>query len=349
MPLNAIDRLKQTVTATWESPVADRSAALWGYAPGTAKWWRSSASHVFVIPDPNGKRYLRFVPDAHRSAESFSAIAELTARLADRGVPVARPVASEAGPLTATVDTPLGPMHAMVIEAAPGETLDADELDENDARAWGAALARVHRDAADLGRRLPGPLRELPEAAALFAADPDLAAAAAALHERLRDLERDPSCFGVVHGDFELDNLAWNDGVATAFDFDEACRSWYAADVAFALRDLTDETGLPAAGHRGRFAAFIDGYRSVRPLSEADLPLFAGLNAIAALVRISTALATPEPDEPEWKADLRTDLAAMADGHRRLVINAAERCRSLEGRSGRDSGPRGEPMGSTVA
>jgi Ser/Thr protein kinase RdoA (MazF antagonist) len=330
MPLNEIDRLKQTVTDTWASPVADRTAALWGYPPGTAKWWRSSASHVFVIPDPNGKRYLRFVPDGHRGAASFAAVADLMARLADRGVPAARPVASQAGPLVATADTPLGIMHAMVVEAAPGEGLDAGELDEAGARAWGTALARLHRDAADLGEDLPGPFEALPLASSLFSADTDLMAAVAVLEARMRELSRDSSGFGVVHGDFELDNLAWQDGTATAFDFDEACRGWYAADVAFALRDLTDDTGSPAAEHRERFAAFLDGYRSVRPLAEADLPLFAGLHAVCALVQITRALREAGEDEPEWKADLRRSLTAMAAEHRELAINAAVPFRTLE-------------------
>lgn len=62
MPLIEIDRLKRTVTGAWESPVADQVAAAWGYPAGTAKWWRFSASHVFILPDPGGRRYLRFVP-----------------------------------------------------------------------------------------------------------------------------------------------------------------------------------------------------------------------------------------------------------------------------------------------
>lgn len=328
MPLNAIDRLKQTVTDDWESPVADRMAALWGYPPGTAKWWRSSASHVFVLPDPRGKRYLRFVPGGHRDAASFAAVADLMARLADRGVPVARPVPSEDGPLVASADTPLGIMHAMVVEAAPGEALDEDDLDESTARAWGAALASLHGEAAGLGEDLPGPFMELSLVKHLYPADAELLAAAAVLEARMRELPREPSGFGVVHGDFELDNLAWQGGTATAFDFDEARRSWFAADAAFALRDLTDETGRPAAEHRERFAAFLDGYRGVRPIEAADLPLFAGLNAITALTHLTRALREPGENEPEWKAELRRRLTAMASDHRTLAINTAASARA---------------------
>src|SRR5688572_8046117 len=102
MPLTEIDRLKRTVTSTWESPVADQVALAWGYPAGTAKWWRSSASHVFVLPDPRGKRYLRFVPDTYRSAGAVVPVADLMHRLAAGGAAVVSPVPTETGSLTAT-------------------------------------------------------------------------------------------------------------------------------------------------------------------------------------------------------------------------------------------------------
>ena len=64
---------------------------------------------------------------------------------------------------------------------------------------------------------------------------------------------------GLVHGDFELDNLKWSHGIPTAFDFDEAAVSWFAADVAIAVRDIADRPEL--------LAAFLSGYRSVRALT----------------------------------------------------------------------------------
>jgi Ser/Thr protein kinase RdoA (MazF antagonist) len=231
MPLTEIDRLKRTVTSAWESPVADRVAAAWGYPTGTAKWWRSSASHVFVLPDPGGKRYLRFVPDAYRGADAVERVSVLMERLAADGAAVVGPVRSGTGSLTATVSTELGTMHAMVVEAAAGDEVDAEDLTDDLAREWGRALARVHDGAAGIDVGLPAAFAELAEIPDLFAEDPALVRAAARLADELARLPRDRSRFGAVHGDFELDNLAWHAGRATAFDLDEAALSWYAADV----------------------------------------------------------------------------------------------------------------------
>lgn len=328
MPLTEIDRLKRTVTSAWESPVADQVAAAWGYPAGTAKWWRSSASHVFVLPDPRGKRYLRFVPDAYRSAGAVEPVSVLMHRLAAGGAPVVSPVPTETGSLTATVPTALGTMHAMVVEAAAGHEFDAEDLTDDLAREWGRTLAVVHDGAAGVDVDLPDAFAELAEIPDRFAEDPALVKAAALLADRLARLPRDRPRFGMVHGDFELDNLAWDAGRATAFDFDEAAQSWYAADIAYALRDLTGPDGEPDPARRHLVHAFLAGYRGMRALDDSDLGnlrLFAGAHAACSAVRIARALDSSGADEPEWRAELRADLTGMAGAQRDLAVAVAER------------------------
>lgn len=115
-------------------------------------------------------------------------------------------------------------------------------------------------------------------------------------------LPRDPGHRGVVHGDFELDNMARVSDRPVAYDFDEAAISWFAADIAYAVRDLTGPAGHAAAGYRPRPEAFIAGYRSLRPLDDQDLARlqpFAGLHAAASLVRIKRALDDPGRMKPD--------------------------------------------------
>jgi Ser/Thr protein kinase RdoA (MazF antagonist) len=326
MPLAEIDRLKQTVAGSWDSPVADQVAAQWGYPAGAARWWRSSASHVFVLDGDGGRRFLRFVPGAYRGRNDVTAVARLMAQLSRGGSAVVRPVASESGDLTVTVVTRIGAMHAMLVEAAPGEEVEIAGLTESRARCWGKALARLHRDAAELGPGLSESFSELPDIARLFADDSSLVEAALTLAGWMDSLPRDRNHWGVVHGDFELDNLAWVGDRSIAYDFDEAAVSWFAADIACAVRDLADCTGHAAAEHRARFDAFMAGYRSLRPLDDQEvgrLPLFAGLHAAAALVRITRALGEPGRDEPGWLAELRGKLTEKARAQRQLVINTA--------------------------
>jgi Ser/Thr protein kinase RdoA (MazF antagonist) len=282
MPLAALDAVYRLVAADRTCPVADEVAAAWGTPPGTARFWRSSASHVFSMPG----RYLRFVPATVRSLEAVTRIAELMAVLPN-AVP---PVPSLQGSLAELVPTRLGPMCATVVEAAPGIAWDAGDLTPEGATAWGTALAETHRAAAGL----PWPDTD-PFPARLAAGDP----AASELLDALRALPADPATFGLIHGDFELDNIAWADGVPTVYDFDEAERSWYSADVAFALREVAHRADV--------VTAFVAGYRSVRPLDERSLPLFRRLNALRSARSIRAIL-----DADEHPGD-HTDLAAKLD------------------------------------
>src|SRR5215471_1660436 len=113
MPLTEIARLRQTVVGSGACPVADQVAAQWGYPAGTAKWWRSSASHVFVLPEDGhvSRRFLRFVPGTYRGRKDVAAVARLMTRLSRGGSAVVRPVVAESGALTVTVPTPIGVMH----------------------------------------------------------------------------------------------------------------------------------------------------------------------------------------------------------------------------------------------
>jgi len=223
------------------------------------------------------------------------------------------------------VATPLGAMHAMVVRAAPGEQIETDALTPARATRWGAELARLHRDGAAPGVRLPGPFPQLPRVAELFPHDPAFAAAAREIARRLTDLPRDADCFGLAHGDFEVDNMCWDGDDPTAFDFDEAARSWFAADLAYAVRDLAPlPARTPRPGEAERFGAFLAGYREVHALPEpelAHLPLFTAAHAACSAVLARSALDDAgEPGGPRWLSALRRKLEHYIERQRAAAV-----------------------------
>jgi Ser/Thr protein kinase RdoA (MazF antagonist) len=286
MPLTEIDALVATLDARGRSPVADVLAAAWAVPAGHALFWRSSASHVFLVTG-EPRRYLRFVPEGTRSFASVDRVATLMATLADRGGPVARPLSSMRGKLAERVITPLGPMCATMAAAAAGAPIDVAELTGTIAHEWGAALARVH----DLAAGISWPTEErYTDLARHFGPDDPLRAIVADVAAGLPD---DSGRFGLIHGDFELDNIAWQGQRPTAYDFDEATRGWYAADVAYAVRDLAHDPS--------RVGTFLAGYRTIRPFDEVEedsVPLFRRLNAARSVVTIEALLRDdPRPQD----------------------------------------------------
>jgi Ser/Thr protein kinase RdoA (MazF antagonist) len=187
-------------------------------------------------------------------------------------------------------------------------------MEVSDLRAewWGRALARLHEAGRDVGVPLPGPFRELAHVGTAFPTTRRSGLAADAIARRLRTLPADPERFGVVHGDFELDNLGWDGDTAVAYDFDEAARSWFVADIVSAVRDL--------AGRSELYGAFLTGYRRERPLPELRTgarPAVRGGAGACAAVRVRRALGGSDV-LPELRGKLHDYL-----GRQRAVVLAA--------------------------
>jgi Ser/Thr protein kinase RdoA (MazF antagonist) len=328
MPLSEIAGLTACVDDQGRCEVADLVAAAWGLPPGTARFWRSSASHVFAVSGAVGPApgaYLRFVPEWRRSRERVAAVAELMDRYSRHGQDVAQPIVSAHGRLVETVATRRGGVHAMLVAAAPGRQVEVEELTVGRARAWGAALARLHRHGADdgaLAGRLPEYFGDLEDAERALADDRPVVDAIARLRAGLGRLPRDPGCFGVVHGDFELDNVAWNGQTGTAYDFDDAGLCWFAADIAHALRDV--QAIGPAWAESPIARAFLTGYRSVRGLPDREvawLPMFVAAHAAAWLIRLPGIVdSDPARADPPWLVTLRGKLHERAGRFRAIVI-----------------------------
>lgn len=323
LPLAEIARVDVTVDESWRSPVADAVADRWGIAPGAARWKRSSATHVFVVPpgvDPRGVMYLRFVPASLRTVRDLEAPARLLAAWASHGSTVA-PVPSAAGRLVETVPTELGDVHATAVPAAPGVELGLDDLTPALAARWGAALARLHRDAPALGPAREPPPLDLPALARACADAPDVLVAARAV---LADADERRLPHGTLHGDFELDNLRWSGGRPVAFDADEARTGPFVQDIASAVRDLVGDQPVGVA-HPELLAEFVAGYRTVRPLGDdevAALPLHSAVVAVRGLASLAHLEVDGPAAEPPWSVDLRASLVAHRHGLRARVLAA---------------------------
>ena len=333
LPLSEIARLAATVDAQWHSPVADAASAAWGRAAGTALFWRSSACHVFVVLDESGthrQAFLRLMPAHLVRPDQVETIAALTHRLANQGLAVARALPSSAGRLVETIETGEWRGYAMMLANAPGEQLDPETLSPERAEAWGAALGRLHRDgdAAASGLALPDGFEQADRAFAILEGDV-CAEAVEIVHSRLRALPRGPDQYGLIHGDFELDNLAWSSEHPVAFDWDEAERSWFAADIAKAVEELVPEPNAWVSQPLPLLDAFLDGYERERPSERIDRPrlaLFAAHSALRSLARLRPVLA----EAPDTGGDLASPPDRAGPRPLRSVLDEhAERMRTV--------------------
>ena len=314
MPLSTLWKIDATIESDGRSPVAEHILECWEHDHGSARVARASANVVCRFAHQGTRQFLRFALSTERSRAAIEAEVALLDWLAGAGVPVARPLHSRTGSLIETVATDLGVVHAVVFAGLDGAHLAIDALDDSHFHAWGAALGQLHAAM----RRYPGvtsPARDdwrdhLTFVRAHIPPD-ELVVQREADHIEavLRTLPVDRDCYGLIHFDFELDNLCWQDGTIGMLDFDDCAHYWYAADIAFALRDLFAD-GADLGHHSLR--AFVGGYRAQHPLDDdllARVPLFFRLANLLQYARMLRALDLPMlPAHPEWLPRLHTKL-----------------------------------------
>lgn len=148
--------------------------------------------------------------------EAIEAEVNLLRWLAGAGIAVAPPVRSRDGRFVETVATDAGLCHAVVFAGLAGAQRDLGELDGARLRAWGAALGKLHaalKAYPGAGAAARGDWRDqLALAGAWIPGDaPAVRQELDQIAASLAALPANAENHGLIHGDFELDNLYWHD------------------------------------------------------------------------------------------------------------------------------------------
>ena len=93
---------------------------------------------------------------------------------------------------------------------------------------------------------------------------------------------RERGAYGLIHGDLHNRNFRVTEsGALTLFDFDHGGYGWRAYDLATCRGPLSDEA----------WCAFLDGYQSVRSLSDAELEIIPTFQKIRPIWDLGDVLA----------------------------------------------------------
>lgn len=329
MRLTVMWNVDSTIDPDGRSPVAERIVERWRHDSGTVRFFRSSANFLYTVQIDGTPHFLRFADGQERRRQAIEADIDLLVGLRQTGIDVPLPVASSHGNLVETVETRWGTFHAVVFPALEGTQPEIEDLDDAGLQRWGAALGALH---AALATYPAGKAASRPTwrhhldmiQATVPEGSPALHSELTEVARELASLPQDPATFGLIHFDFELDNLVWQDDAIGILDLDDCSHLWYAADIVFALRDLFEEWAGPGDT---RFRAFIRGYSEHRPMvgdQISHLPLFQRLDDLLRYARIVHAADLDVgPEHPEWLGTLSGKLHDRAAAYRASIENRA--------------------------
>lgn len=301
----------------------------WEYDEGTLELWRASSNFVYAFECNQVHYFLRLSFDQDNSIEQIKAELAFMQYLQSNGFPTVTPIQSNNKKLIETLKTPDGTYIAVVFNAANGINLDEDTITEKQMEAWGKSLASLHclsKKYEPVSDRRKSWLDTIQFMESVLKKHPEEELALQELSELttwLQSLSTAKDVFGLIHYDFQLDNLFFEedkDPYFSVIDFDDAMYHWYALDIVTALDDfiVDDNPQSKLLVH-----SFLKGYRTVMDLENdvvAQFPQFQRYANLYKYARLLKSLDYGEiNDTPPWFNDLKVKLVHVADKLRNTV------------------------------
>lgn len=279
-----------------------------------------------IYPFRSGKNFdqmcfLRLSPIEEKSLSEVASEVKLINWLIDNGCNVMKPFPMKNGRLVDIVNTIWGEYNVSCFERVPGMDLERIHGTLDIVRGYGECLGKLHQTiknypAQEERRDHKALLDEIRVRLQSFGASNLVLSELCDVEKELSELTISDSNYGIVHYDFEPDNVFFDEktGVFSIIDFDDAIRCWYALDIARAidgLDDVIEEDELSEAK-----VAFLKGYRKVCVFTkeqEDTLPLMRRLVRIQSFSTILYVMSEPVDYEPEWLIGLKEKLKFKLD------------------------------------
>ncbi len=302
MPLKVSDAMRLPALAS----LATEAMVLWD-VPGGAqpRLINLSENATYLIEADGGFRsILRIHREGYNAYRAIECeLAWMAALSRDGGVETARPLAGRDGRAIQTHGTTeLSPRHMVMFEFLEGDEPDPDQDLVAAFRQLGGLAARAHLHV--MSWALPQPFERLVwDDEAVFGPAPTwgdwrdapgvddriagiLSATEALLRSRLAAYGRGKDRYGLIHADMRLANLLIDGGQTRLIDFDDSGFGWFMYDFAAGISFMEDHPQVPTLR-----AAWLEGYREVRPLAsedEIEIDSFVMLRRLALLAWIGS-------------------------------------------------------------
>lgn len=327
MKLSTMLKVDLAINEQGQSRIAEQILEHWEHDQGSAHFFRSSTNFIYVFSKGGERYFLRFADSTERSEAAVEAEMALLCWIAGKGMIVTTPIPSKNGRHVEKVETDLGTFYAVVFAALQGSQAEIEELSTAQFEAWGAALGKLHamthlcQDPKLTARQT---WRDHLNMAKIYLPkdEPEVQAECDYLLSFLSALPLTTTNYGLIHGDFELDNLFWQDDTIAMLDFDDCSYYWYVVDIALALRDLF-KTSVDLSNPS--FRAFIHGYSEHYSLDEeliSHLPTF--MRLVNLIMHAKLARATDlarDQEHPEWFTALLLRLETWMQNHKASLLS----------------------------
>ncbi len=288
------------------------------------KYFRISSNAVYPFSIRGKRHFLRLAPIEEKQKENLVGELEFLQYLGNAGYGAMKPVAAKNGELMLTLNTKWGGYYASVFEGVAGISIEDTDYREEIMTAYGKALGRLHNLSMDyqpenrkwsyvdalawVKKSLAEYQNQYPEKGLPLE---KMQKEAEAVEQELSKLKQTKEAFGLVHYDFEPDNVFYKeeDNSCQVIDFEDGMYHFFLVDIEQVLDSLSEELEGDAFEQAKKY--FLQGYESEKALEPDYEPKcrlmrrFCDLFSYARLVR---CIAEEVPNAPEWMVSLKARL-----------------------------------------
>lgn len=284
--------------------------------------FRISSNAIYPFLWQGNMRFLRLSPMSEKMKNNLKGELEFLCYLQNRSYPAVIPVASNSGEFVVTLDSSWGKYYASVFKGVDGNPIEDTDCNDHILYAYGKALGQLHMLSAEYSPEIRkwtyhDVLLWIGKVLKEYHAPNKMLVELEKVQQALNELPQTSNTFGLIHYDFEPDNVFWDEDkqCCTVIDFEDGMYHFFLVDLEQALDALLED--IPTDRQLIAKEIFLQGYQSVKML-ESDyaeklklMRRFCNLYSYARLIR---CVAEEYPNEPDWMVKLREKL------HRKIEL-----------------------------
>lgn len=261
-----------------------KAAAFWNADKGSLNLVSDGINLVYRFESGGKGFYLRITHPLIRPRLELDAAIDFQGYLFECAVPVCQPIFSKAGHYVEEIHQDDFLFLTRVSAEVPGKIIHFNHTNNQVYKTWGKTLATLHNRAlhyqskqhqfkswTDLWNET---------ASYLNSEECIIKEEYHAINNWIKTFQQTPDNFGLTHGDHRMGNVLYDGKEVHIIDFDEPIYHWFLADIA---RPFLELSPLTFSECLQKFEWYLDGYQSIRPLSQTDLKNISWFSRMKAL------------------------------------------------------------------
>ncbi len=296
--------------------------------------FRISSNAIYPFRRDNQVCFLRFSPNEEKPLYAIQAEIDCIQFLREKQYPALEPIPSKNHQLVMQQNTPWGVYNASAFYRVQGDRLDTvpitDELLFSSGQTLGKLHALSHNYTDTQGRwSHQGVFQWMEEYLKIHTQEKGVLKKLLELQKQFSTLPRTRQNYGLIHYDFEPDNLFVEKDSTTVsvIDFDDCHHNFFVMDILQAWNEFSDS--FSEASHNEKRALFLAGYEkeyAVDPHVWERSSILVEFASLYSFVRIHRCLDEKWDNEPDWMIALREKLQSKIDWLRTTLMNTKDNC-----------------------